>query len=268
MIKISEFGFKESKEKPDLFYKNIDNKIILFFDFRVRLGEFYPYPHNRFYFKTNKELTQEEKSYYNKIILNEFFNVVTKIKEPVDFDELNECEICGSKYCISYGEMFCVCSKSCYEKAKKSFEEYRVEQIFEAFDEREHLKCKICGEAPELNFEDKFYCYVETPNRHSHHTDYNKNKTIPICPSCHAKITFHLDKYPELKKYKPIGNKKDMLKRLEEEKKRKREERLKKRKQKEIQKMTSRKGMGKYSFVPYEYWGGRNKSQMLGAWLK
>lgn len=59
-----------------------------------------------------------------------------------------------------------------------------------------------------------------------------------------------------------------MLKRLEEEKKRKREERLKKRKQKEIQKMKSRKGMGKYSFVPYDRWDGRYKSPMLGAWVK
>jgi len=188
-------------------------------------------------------------------------------KKPVDFDDLIECEICGRKFCISYDNEFCICSKSCYKIAKRDLEEYRVRQIYSTFLSREILKCKICGEAPKVNFEDKYYCYVEKPSRHNHHIDYNKDKTILLCPSCHTKITFHLDKHPELKEYEPIGSREDMLKRLEEEKKRKREERLVKREQKEIQKMTSRRGMESHShnYVPYTAW---NKSPMLGAWVK
>ena len=60
--------------------------------------------------------------------------------------------------------------------------------------ESQKIECFICGNK------------VNEEKIHEHHTDYKNDITISICNSCHAKITFHLDKYPELKKYKPIGN--------------------------------------------------------------
>ncbi|MBA7680754.1 hypothetical protein ES703_89075 [subsurface metagenome] len=280
--KISEFGFKEAKKKPDLFYKNIDNKIILFFDFRVHLGEFYPHPHNRFYFKINKELTQEEKSYYNKIIINEFFNVVKKIREPVDFDNLFECDVCKKKFIEEFGfsdweydEGGFACSEKCLKiiqietnKIRRKIEERKVKRIFNTYEiTRKALECPICKEKPKIKSD--FSGITLEYKRHNHHIDYNTDKTIVVCPSCHTKITFHLDKYPELKKYKPIGDRKDMLKKLEEKEKKKREEKLKKRKEKEFQKMTLSRGMkghrdGKWRYSP-PY---KSRSPMLGAWLK
>jgi len=275
MDKISEFGFKESKKKPDLFYKNIDDKIILFFDFRC--NKFFDL--NSFYFQITEELTKEQKSYYNKIILNEFFNVVKKVKVPVDFNDLKECEICNKKYCFGYCEIDddfseC-CSKSCYKIAEKEYnkfrreeEERKVKRIFNTYEiTRKALECPICKEKPKIKSD--FSGITLEYKRHKHHIDYNTNKTVVVCPSCHTKITFHLDKYPELKKYKPIGDRKDMLKKLEEEEKKKREEKLKKRKQKEFQEMTSSRGMrghrdGKWRYPP-PY---KSRSPMLGAWLK
>jgi len=218
--KISEFGFKESKKKPDLFYKNIDNKIILFFDFRQINWE----GHNKFYFKINHELTKEEKFCYNKIIVNEFFNVVKKIREPVDFNGLTECDVCKKKFIEEFGfsdweydEGGFACSEKCLKiiqietnKIRRKIEERKVKRIFNIYEiTRKALECPICKEKPKIK-SDSSGITLEY-KRHNHHIDYNTNETIIVCPSCHTKITFHLDKYPELKKYKPIGSRKEYL---------------------------------------------------------
>ncbi len=56
-------------------------------------------------------------------------------------------------------------------------------------------------------------------NKHKHHVDYNKDKVVNLCASCHRKA-HNPQKYPELKFLQPVGTRKEMLEKEKEKKKR------------------------------------------------
>lgn len=197
---MKEFGFVESKKK-DLFYKRMNEKVILFFDFRSNWMS----DNCKFYFK----ILGEEKYIYNQEIINEFFKVAKKLKIAIDFDSLGGCLNCDKKVCVGL-----FCSEFCFKKIQreeiKEDEEIKVMEIFDNYNKSVELKCEVCGEKPEFDG-----YKLEEVIRANHHTDYRegKEKTIKVCTPCHTKITFHLDKYPELKIYEPLGTRKEMLER-------------------------------------------------------
>lgn len=195
MDKITELGFIEGKKKKDLFYKKIDDRIILFLDKR---GLF-----NLFYFKILKELPEKEKKEYSKLILDEFFKCVKVL--PLDFYDLTNCFNCG-RYIIDRLDYGGYCSRKCKVIGESEAVKERVEYMEKRLKEYKEVKCTICGKKPELNIEEGFFYWED--KRAGHHIDYINDTKILICPSCHAKITFHLDKYPQLKKYEPIGKRK------------------------------------------------------------
>lgn len=160
------FDFKESQKKPDLFYKNLDNKIILFLDLRDWNHGYLRQP--SFYYQTFKELSKEEKKKYNQIILNEFFTFCKQLHIYARFDELMECDVCNKKFIEKFG--FCdweyneggfACSEKCFKilkieinKIRRKIEERKVKKIFNTFRMREALKCPICREKPIITIDE------------------------------------------------------------------------------------------------------------------
>jgi len=207
-MEIDKFGYTESKNKPKLFYKSKDDMIMFFIDLR---SKYYSEP--SFYYKwLIKELSIEDKRKYSRIILNEFFNFCKENHISLIFGKLGDCLNC-ERYIIEELSYDGCCSIECSNTFRKEEEHNKVESLVGDFEKWRGLKCEICGHQPKFNIEksdeDRGYFFdYEIPKRAGHHTDYIKNTRISICPSCHAKITFHLDKHPELKKYEPIGKRK------------------------------------------------------------
>ena len=100
-----------------------------------------------------------------------------------------------------------VCSKGCLVMLRKDIAKDDKKTVLKW----KKSKCFICKKLPVL--EDKNFPIFYIDERHAHHTDYRegKERKIPVCTSCHAKITFHLDKYPELNHFKSIGSRKEMV---------------------------------------------------------
>jgi len=202
-----ELGYKKSNKSPLLFWKSF-GRVRLYIDLRDSLWK-------RFYFFPLSELTSEEKAEYQPKIIEEF-NIANKNKvgDELDFYDLHYCIRCEKEFIFSdYEYRDCrVCSKGCLVLLKKDF----------AKDDKKDVAiwkksaCSICKKLPKL--EDTGFPIFYFDQRHKHHTNYleGEEKTIPVCTSCHTKITFHLDKYPELRKYKPLGIRKEMLERKKE----------------------------------------------------
>lgn len=256
-----DLGYKRSNKNPLLFWKPI-GKVRLFIDFRDPLWK-------RFYFFPLSKLTPEEKEEYQPKIIEEY-NLARKnyVWDYLDFYDLSGCMQCGKDFIFGDYEFrdIQVCSKGCLIMLRKEF----AKDDKKAVIKWKKSKCFICKEIPEL--EDKKFPIFYVDERHRHHTDYRKGKerTIPVCGSCHTKITFHLDKYPELKHFKPLGSRKKML----ESKKKKRNcvdcgEELKGRARKYCPECKSKKytllsSKKKKVWIPKK----KEPSPMLRAWLK
>jgi len=93
-----------------------------------------------------------------------------------------KCKLCGKEF--NRDGLFC--SQEC-EKAHSQLEEMRQEE-YEA-----EVKCSLCGK--QLNWYGKDYVL--------HHVDYQEEKTIPVCRSCHRKIHAYNANFPDLAPQKP-----------------------------------------------------------------
>jgi len=197
-----DLGYKRSKKDTLLFWKPF-GRVRLFIDLRDDFEK-------KFYFFPLSELTPEEKEEYQSKIIEEY-NLVRKnyVGDYLDFYDLEYCMRCGKEFIFGDYEFrdIRVCSKGCLVLLRKEF----AKDDKKAVDKWKKSKCFICKEIPKL--EDKKFPIFYFDERHEHHTDYRKGKEkkIPMCSSCHAKITFHLDKHPELNRFKPLGSRKEML---------------------------------------------------------
>jgi len=253
-------SFRESK-KPNLYYYNFGH-VILFID--LREGKNY----RCFFYKIldeNNKFSDETKETINASIIKEYFLMNNFCKDNFNFklrfmelyDKYNsgfkyECPICKSAILKDFGITFeynyevfsdyynsqLVCSMNCYKQMEikeknelRAKQEEKVKQIMKAFEERKNFQCNACKKMPEIFFEDGYLYY--NINNIKHHVDYTleNEKMVLVCPSCHAKITWHLDKHPKLKQFEPKGTRKEYLEKKNEEKLKRAEERAIKKKE-------------------------------------
>ena len=196
--------YKRSTKDPLLFWKPF-GRVRLFIDLRDQFWK-------RFYFFPLSELTPKEKEDYQPKIIEEY-NLARKyyVDDYLDFFDLGMCLQCEKDFIFhdyEYRDMP-VCSEGCLVMLRKEF----AKSDKKALKRWKKSKCFICKKLPKL--EDKSFPIFYIDERHGHHIDYRegKERKISVCASCHAKITFHPNKYPELKKYKPRGTRKEMLER-------------------------------------------------------
>lgn len=257
-----ELGYKRSNKNPKLFWKPM-GRVRTCIDFRDSLS-------HSFYFFPLSELTNEEKQEYNKKLIEEY-NLVNKnsLSNRLVFSDMSYCTSCEKEFVsglITFGdEINPTCSKECWSHIKKlrKKEDKKESRRYKA------KKCPICNKLPEL--ESKMFPLLYSDNRHDHHIVYyeKEEKTIKICSSCHAKITLHPDKHPELSKYFPKGTRKEMLKRKKKKEKRCVDcnEILTGRKLKYCEKcgLKRKKPKGKKKYNYSHKW--KSPSPMLKAWL-
>jgi len=197
-----DLGYKRSNKKPHLFWKPF-GRVRLFIDLRDPFWKI-------FYFYPCSNLTPEEEQEYQPKIIKEFKEVnKNKFGDKLDFPDLSYCIQCDGEFIFphakfEYGD---VCSKGCSILLRKDNAKNDKKQV-RGWKE---TRCSICKKFPVL--EDKKFPIYYLDGGHVHHTDYRKGKekTIKICASCHAKITLHPDKHPDLKEFQPVGTRKEFL---------------------------------------------------------
>lgn len=185
MTLLKELGYKESIKKPNLFYKNFDDSMIFFIDYRKKGYDNRPL----FYIKplikvkdwlinrtAKRELRQllRYKAYISMESIANFY-----------YESDGYCELCGIDI-----KKEGVCKK-CNKKRKKEWKlEFKKLKII-----AKQIQCFICGKNPSI----EEWGYIKP--FHKHHIDYGKDETILICQSCHRKI--HTKGTKENKLYAP-----------------------------------------------------------------
>lgn len=275
--------YLESSKKPNLFYKKIKEGVF-FCDMRgtdevpiwqdtTPLFYFFPYKKvprwkvNRLkdneYSNLRKNIPIRISFYEDEEVIENYYPTIDKFfgKEDNKYFNIEEEDIYENGFC-----KFCnkdmqkegiFCDVNCYEKfIQKKKKEYND------WLESRKIECPICKKR------------VEPEQMHEHHINYDEEDTILICSSCHTEITFHLDKYPKLKKYKPIGKRdlngkkeKKFCKICKIELKDRRANYCPKHKEIKLKGVShSRAGMGKYNNMNWSY--RPPKPRWFGPWVK
>lgn len=213
MIKKPSFyqlGYSQARNKPKLFFKNLP-PVVFFIDLR---GDSFDH---RFYYQFEREIVdEEEKKQITNLILNEFkMAEKSYYGECLGFWDLQICDYCQKELLKEfsleeydgYGGESHYCSEGCIRMMKKEMKKIHKDDV----KEWKKLRCPICKKLPDL--EVKQFPISYSANLHDHHTNYKEGEEtkIRICSSCHAKITLHPEKYPQLEKYLPKGTRKEML---------------------------------------------------------
>lgn len=191
---LSHAGWKESKSKPNLFYKTF-GKIAVFADMRgTDVVPIWDNPYPLLYASSG------EKDWKRRRAIRYAVNELESIGVPYRFsffdmcepdglffgdeDELPDgrCKLCGDE--INCDELFCS------EKCRKAFLQLKE---LSSEEQKQNLKCRLCGKVLTLGDRDTI----------KHHIDYDKDKTIIVCRSCHKKIHIRHEKYPDLAPKKP-----------------------------------------------------------------
>jgi len=156
--------YKESKNKPNLFYKTVEKDLVYFADMRgtviIPIWEdptpllYATFPESMPKWKRRRLLEQEHAS----LGIGRFSFYDENEPEGLLFGEG------GDGYCIVCHKDFSGEGLFCSERCKKANEDLGKDS------------CSVCGK--ELPF-DKLI---------KHHIDYPENKTINVCRSCHLKI--------------------------------------------------------------------------------
>lgn len=200
---LSEKGYSESYHKPNLFYKRTES-LIFFADMRgTKEIPIWEDPVPLFYCKEANDIL--ENWLYNRLLKQEVLTL-WNAGVPVRFSfegtpfRGSTC-INGEQRIIDVNDGFCrYCGKDmqkdgtfCSPKCEKT---YDIEHC---------ITCWLCDVSINSWLHEK---YEEVKPEVEHHISYDPERTITICPSCHAKI-HHSSEYPHLKLNgtKPKGRK-------------------------------------------------------------
>lgn len=169
------FGFKESKNKPNLFYLNTDDAVF-FAD--MRSSEIIPIWEDTrplMYCKFEKEYPE----WKQRRIVGEFFGILMEngcacrfshedelLGDHQHSDDNGYCEFCGK----DFQDEGSFCSKECEKADEETYKDH----------------CAVCGK--DLDWKNVIH----------HHVNYKEEKKIPVCRSCHTKI-HKSEKMPNLK---------------------------------------------------------------------
>lgn len=183
------YSYRESYKKPNLFYRNFEDKVIFLADMRgTELVPIWQEPNPLFYVKfLNKGQLPEWKR--NRIVQKEFERL-SFCRESYDPD-FSDYDLHGRNgYC-------CVCGKDMQRSG--DYCSKLCEKVMEDLWLGKAEKCQVCGE------------YFHPADVVRHHISYEEDKTIKVCRSCHIRI--HRGKMlPVLKpvdsKVKPTKSKK------------------------------------------------------------
>ena len=160
-------GYKESKAKPNLFFRNDDKRVVFFAD--MRSSEVVPIWEDTsplFYYQFNAEMPDWEK----RRILNEELRQITNAGClcRLSFEETlissNVGERGGDGFCMTCGKDFQNEGEFCSKECEK------------AYGELHQTRCAKCGKL------------IDWGSGVKHHISYEPEKTIEICKSCHLKI--------------------------------------------------------------------------------
>jgi len=195
---LEELDWKESKNKPNLFYKDFNGSII-FADMRgtdevpiwespfplmYALNEGPEWKRRNGLVKAIEELTNVEVetrlSFYDSMEIDGLFGGPEE-ELPDGF-----CKMCETEITDGEREDGLFCSEHC-EKAFAQLQEMRREE------ETQRIKCALCGTTLD----------IWSKNTIQHHISYDPETTITVCRSCHGKIHSKHENYPELAPKRP-----------------------------------------------------------------
>lgn len=155
-------GFRESKTKPNLFYKINKSQVLIFFA-DMRGTDIIPIWNDTrplFFIKLLKKCPKWKKNRvsnnFMKFLSSEGCECRLSFEDHSDEDEDGYCKLCGK----DFRDKGYYCSKECEKGISETYQGH----------------CAICGK--DLNFN----------NFINHHLNYEEKKTIRVCRSCHAKI--------------------------------------------------------------------------------
>lgn len=209
-------GWKESLRKPNLFYR-VFHEITVFADMRgTKIIPIWEDPSPLMYVSAKNHQDWERRramrnaveeldssgiphrfSFYDEAELEGLF-----FGDP-DVLPDGKCKLCGKEF--SHDSLFC--SEKC-EDTNSQLEKLRMEVRARA----NNVECAVCGKTVKEWGKD----YI------MHHVDYDEEKTIPVCRSCHPFVHSRHEDYPDLAPRKPKPQSSTQAKRgkkrLEEEK--------------------------------------------------
>lgn len=169
--RLEDAGYREASKKPMLYFRATE-KIIFYADLRIKdwHRDFADFPH--FYFQKIDDIPDW--------LLNRFIN--------------EEISMLGIRYKVdvnlsgfepptynNYNGICCFCGRDFQDDGDYCSEECKL-----AHEETYKSNCVVCGKDLDYNSVIK------------HHVNYNPEKIIDVCRSCHLKI-HRSDKYPNLK---------------------------------------------------------------------
>lgn len=201
---LTELGWKESRSKQNLFYKKFDG-IMVFADMRgTEIVPIWEDPSPLIYAEKGHENWKKRRalryaveelgsngiphrfSFYEECEPNGLFFGETE--EMPD----GKCKLCGKEF--NHDGLFCS------EKCEKTYSELnRLREDVRA--RASEVKCAVCGRT--LKSWGKDYVL--------HHVDYDEQKTIPVCRSCHPRIHSRQKDYPNLAPRKPKSSKRNQI---------------------------------------------------------
>jgi hypothetical protein len=187
-------GWRESKNKPNLFWKSF-NGISVFADMRgTDIVKIWEDPCPMIYAHS-----EEHEDWKKRRVIRYATEECDALGVPYRFSFYEDCEPDG----LMFGdddELANGMCKLCHEEIDRDglFCSDKCQQTYNKLIKfREEInskeKCSICG--CELS--------IFSQNTIRHHVDYDKDKTIWVCRSCHRKIHANKVKYPNLAPVKP-----------------------------------------------------------------
>jgi len=197
--KLEEFGWKESRNKPNLFYKEFDD-VFVFADMRgTDIVPIWDEPYPLIYAR------QDHPDWKRRRAISLATNELTTADIEYRFSFYDQmepggllfgdekmlpngmCKMCGELLLGEDLESKLFCSEHC-ETSFAQLTELRREEGYH------NIKCALCGKPLGRWDEDAI----------SHHIQYEpEEKTIWVCRSCHMKIHSNSEKYPELAPKRP-----------------------------------------------------------------
>ena len=192
-------GWAESANKNLLFFKKFNDEIV-FADMRgTEVVPIWDDPCPLIYTSSKQEAWKRRRVIRYAIQELDYGNIPHRFSfyqtgelEGLFADEADnladgQCKTCRNE--IDYDGLFC--SAKC---------ETTFNQIKKARERRYEVKCRICGKKLDWG-----------SDRIEHHIDYEEDKTIDVCRSCHASIHAHNKEHPELAPTRPKKEKKPLL---------------------------------------------------------